>query len=446
MNTRIVSKPPPPKTAPPPQQRRLSATEQNEYSKIIKQLKLQINECKSDASFLSTNNDNNNDQQLQQQQDQLLQYAKQSEMMLQKVIQCQKQELETPTSEYFTINVKMQNLNKEIEENELRLIVTKLSNISTKGTVDCYCTLKIENLLDTHTSTQKAKFSCNFNYTKRCKIQRDKKLKHKIKFGKLFIHLYQKRLFGDSCLGQAILKLKPLLESSTLKQTITLKPENERKKIADLDIEIRLRKPVLTEGYTTVTKKLIRITKFPISKPRQTQQPPKQTQQQQPQRPRQQSQPQRPRQPSQPQQPQQPQRRPRLQSQPVSTKKNNENVNLPNGLTQEIVDNPLGIEYIESFECITAEIEQCQKEIAKSNGKNAQDLQDRLQGLMTNKNILEIQVNNGILTLEQYTAKVKQAMIVDLALAKYLKTQNRKMEAVRVLQRYKLMKKEIEGT
>merc|ERR1712228_773705 len=37
------------------QQRRLSKVEQNDYSKLIKQLKKQIEECQSDASFLKTN-------------------------------------------------------------------------------------------------------------------------------------------------------------------------------------------------------------------------------------------------------------------------------------------------------------------------------------------------------------------------------------------------------
>merc|ERR1712129_295125 len=118
---------------------------------------------------------------------------------------------------------------------------------------------------------------------------------------------------------------------------------------------------------------------------------------------------------------------------------------LPNGLTQAMVDNPLSVDYVESFECISKEIEYCQQQILKQQGKNCQYINDRMQSLQTNKSILEAQVSSGLLSLEDYTNRIKRAMIIDLTLAKYLKSKDRKLEAVRVLQRYKMMKKEIEG-
>ncbi len=77
------------KETPVKRQRGLSSVEKNEYSKIIKKLKMQIEECKSDASFLQTDPNDNQSQQL-------LQYVKQSQIMLSKVMKCHKLQLETP--------------------------------------------------------------------------------------------------------------------------------------------------------------------------------------------------------------------------------------------------------------------------------------------------------------------------------------------------------------
>eukprot|EP01084_Bolivina_argentea_P248954 416559_1 len=120
--------------------------------------------------------------------------------------------------------------------------------------------------------------------------------------------------------------------------------------------------------------------------------------------------------------------------------------NLPNGLTQDMINNPFKVDIIVSFDTLSNEIENVQQQILRKGGKNCEDEQDRLQRLNTAKTILETRVSNGLLTLEQYTAILKEAMIKDLALSKHLKAQDRKFEASKVFQRYKLMKKEIEGT
>ena len=108
-----------------------------------------------------------------------------------------------------------------------------------------------------------------------------------------------------------------------------------------------------------------------------------------------------------------------------------------------MVEDPLSVELIESFECMTAEIERLQSEIESKGGKQCEELRERMQALMTNKNVLEIQVSSGIVELPEYTAKIKKAMIVDLALAKYLKSKGRNQEMAHVFRRYKMMKKEI---
>eukprot|EP01084_Bolivina_argentea_P274595 468086_1 len=293
--------------------RGLSSIEKNEYSKIIKKLQMQIEECKSDASFLQTNPNDNQSQQL-------LQYVKQSQIMLSKVIKCQKLQLETPKYETFSIKVKTLNQNLDIEENELRILIGKLSNLGTKGSTDIYLIIKCENLCNITTPTKKVKFSHDFSLKKRCKIERNKRLKNKIKYAKLHIELYQKKFLGDLKLGEALLRLKPLLESSSINETIIIKPENERKKMAELQMIIKLRKPVLTEGHTVITKQLIRITHFPEvkqpmvnkkrieSKPQQTAKP-------------------------------KPKPKPK-QNKQQKTQSVNNNSNLPQHITQEMVDNP----------------------------------------------------------------------------------------------------------
>eukprot|EP01083_Nonionella_stella_P055653 146697_1 len=404
-------------TETPQRQRKLSKIQLNGYQQMIKQLKLQIEECKSDASFLMLKDES--------QKRQLLQYAKQSQMMLQKVIECQKLRLEPPQHERLTINIETLNVNNDIEENECRIIIGKLSNLATKDSTHIYLTFEV---LDTNfqSATKKVKFSSDFKMTKRCKIENNKKLKNKIKYGKLNIGLFQDKLFGDVQLGAAVLKLKPLLETSSISQVVTLKPDNGRKKIADLMVQVKLRKPVLTDGYTVVTKQLIKITKFPEAMTRPQPKPKPVTKQE-------------------PAPVHKAKQQTKQEPTPVPKARQQTKPNLPKGLTVDMVENPLGIAYIESFECISKEIELMQQEILKKGGKNCEDLSERLQGLKTNKTILEVQVNNGILSLEQYTAKIKKAMITDLTLAKYLKSQKRTIEAAKVFQRYKTMKKEIEG-
>jgi len=97
---------------------------------------------------------------------------------------------------------------------------------------------------------------------------------------------------------------------------------------------------------------------------------------------------------------------------------------------------------------ITHEIELCNNEIAKYSSKKRvppEELNERLQSFMISKQTLEIAVSTGGLSLEQYSQKLSVAMGIDLKLASYLKKNNRKMEAARVFQRVKIMRKELQG-
>lgn len=248
-------------------------------------------------------------------------------------------------------------------------------------------------------------------------------------------------------MAEGMVKLKPLLEEAALRQSVELKTNNERsKKVADLEIAIRLRTPVLGEGRTVITRKWMKITQFPtvpvVQRPVAVAQKP--LTQQSAVRPQSQSVTAKPT-PSSTANPTASHKK-QAASIVAAPPKQQKAMDLPKPLTPEMVEDPLSVELIESFECMTAEIERIQGEIQRRGGKQCEDLKDRMQALMTNKNVLEIQVSSGIIELPDYTKKIKKAMITDMVLAKYLNSQNRKQEAGLVFRRYKMMKKEIEGS
>ena len=105
--------------------------------------------------------------------------------------------------------------------------------------------------------------------------------------------------------------------------------------------------------------------------------------------------------------------------------------------------------WMESFEVMTHEMSLCETHMNSLLAKGidvSDDLIDRLESLKVNRVALECEALTGMLKVEEYTQRLKQCMKVDLVLAKYLKKQDRKQEAARVWQRFKIMRAEIYGS
>jgi len=444
------------------------------YKLLTAKLKKQIDELRSDSAFLI--HESPDDAQ------KLLNLSKQSQIMLTRVIQCQKQKLKTPEYEVKTIKVKVLKMDNEINDNELRLEFIELKNLNTKGKIWCYLEYKIDKIVEGQTEVLAADFGCKLNHIKKCKIDRNKKLDKRFKYAKLHLQLFQSKTFRKpELIGKQIVKLKPLLDEYQMMETIQLKNEknDKHKFIADVDIKVRLRRPIAAEPTQEIAKKIINITKYyepkniqqSIDQERRRQSQSMDNNQKQKRRSsikKQQQQQQKViheqkvnnppkknvKQKAVVQQKVQPkakvQAKPKAKAKPKGIPKGKVTVpsargNVANsgGLSQDIIDDPHNPIWFESFEVIMSEIEWTQEQI--NNNINKDDNMDRLSMLNINKTVLEAKVTSQQLTLEQYSDKVKESMNIHANLAKYLNRQNRKQDAYKVLQRYKLMKKELQG-
>lgn len=75
----------------------------------------------------------------------------------------------------------------------------------------------------------------------------------------------------------------------------------------------------------------------------------------------------------------------------------------------------------------------------------ASELRDRLDSLALKKQLLEIEMQTGKLTLEMYTTRLHARIADDRKLIANLMRLGRRSDAARVLHRVKIMEKELEG-
>ncbi len=73
------------------------------------------------------------------------------------------------------------------------------------------------------------------------------------------------------------------------------------------------------------------------------------------------------------------------------------------------------------------------------------ELEEHMRGLLNKQGSLQTRVALNALSLSDYSERLEVVMKRDLALAKYLKSMGRKVEAVRVWQRVKIMRTEMYG-
>ena len=115
-------------------------------------------------------------------------------------------------------------------------------------------------------------------------------------------------------------------------------------------------------------------------------------------------------------------------------------------IAQDEYENPNVIRNLLSFEVLEVEIERLKKIIidTRSNGNNADKIMNLQRELMKNKSIIEAQVGNGVITPQQYKEVIQNQVQHDIRLAQFYKQRGKKEHLLTVVNRVKIMKKEIE--
>lgn len=91
------------------------------------------------------------------------------------------------------------------------------------------------------------------------------------------------------------------------------------------------------------------------------------------------------------------------------------------------------------------QLEKIEQKLPSLSGNMALETRDRLDSLALKKQILEIEMQTGKLTLDMYTARLRARIDGDRQLVASLMRDKRRQDAARVLHRVKVMEKELEG-
>ncbi|TYZ62770.1 hypothetical protein PybrP1_008446 [[Pythium] brassicae (nom. inval.)] len=117
----------------------------------------------------------------------------------------------------------------------------------------------------------------------------------------------------------------------------------------------------------------------------------------------------------------------------------------PKLASNETDEDPHHPDLIISYDVINEELEKIEAKLPSLQGQAASELSDRFDSLSLKKQLLEIEMETGKLTLEMYVAKLHARIRDDRQLMAKLLRSNRRMDAARVLHRVKVMEKELVG-
>lgn len=110
------------------------------------------------------------------------------------------------------------------------------------------------------------------------------------------------------------------------------------------------------------------------------------------------------------------------------------------------LDDPHHVDQIVSYDVINEELGKLEAKMPSLSGAVAAELADRYDSLALKKQLLEIEMQTGKLTLDMYVERLHSRISEDRALISQLLAVNRRLDAARVLHRIKTMEKELEGT
>lgn len=92
-----------------------------------------------------------------------------------------------------------------------------------------------------------------------------------------------------------------------------------------------------------------------------------------------------------------------------------------------------------------SQLEKVGAKLPSLTGPTALEWSDRYDSLALKKQLLEIEMQTGKLTLDMYIERLHGCISVDRVLVSQLLAANRRLDAARVLHRVKIMEKELEG-
>ncbi|KAG7396671.1 hypothetical protein PHYBOEH_001955 [Phytophthora boehmeriae] len=131
------------------------------------------------------------------------------------------------------------------------------------------------------------------------------------------------------------------------------------------------------------------------------------------------------------------------QSVPDSSKANDESQLVSADLP---LDDPHHVDLIVSYDVINEELGKLEAKLPSLTGAVATELTDRYDSLALKKQLLEIEMQTGKLTLDMYVERLHNRIRADRLLTAQLLKSNRRLAAARVLHRVKTMEKELVGT
>lgn len=118
----------------------------------------------------------------------------------------------------------------------------------------------------------------------------------------------------------------------------------------------------------------------------------------------------------------------------------------PEILAPTTLDDPHHVDLIVSYDVINEELRKLEAKMPSLSGAVAAELTDRYDSLALKKQLLEIEMQTGKLTLDMYVERLHSRISEDRTLISQLLAVNRRLDAARVLHRIKIMEKELEGT
>ncbi|KAL3666821.1 hypothetical protein V7S43_008439 [Phytophthora oleae] len=125
---------------------------------------------------------------------------------------------------------------------------------------------------------------------------------------------------------------------------------------------------------------------------------------------------------------------------------NNATVQEGNPAIAAAVNDPHHVDLIVSYDVINEELEKVGAKLPSLTGPTSIEWNDRYDSLALKKQLLEIEMQTGKLTLDMYVERLHKRIAEDRVLISQLLASNRRLDAARILHRIKVMEKELDGT
>ncbi len=334
------------------------------------------------------------------------------------VTAARKKNLPPPVFHYEKVKVKEEIKFDSIDENSIKMEIraatdlkpAKESGLSPEDLNSfVVCKFELGDSESTFTTEVRKKSSApQFNQENFFKIDgRSKATIRKIKAGKINFTLYHKRFLLSAIeIGHGDLKLKELANRAEIVEAVKLRGA-EGRKAGEIQISVKVKKPFETPDIREVEREIIVVDEFFDSEEKKSE-----------------------------------------ATQPPAVKVETSEVAaaLPPGVSESDLVDPHQISDIFSNDALEAEIELIQAKLSQSSGnaEESQELRERLLQAQTQLTVLVTAVQNGNLSLDRYLEKLKESIKFGQSVAVALNQRGKKSDAILVLRRVNIMKKEVQ--